>query len=111
RLNSGDAAAIETAFLTYEPYLRMMVRRQLSAPLRARFDSADIVQSVWLRLVPGLRAGRWYFADAVHLRGFLVKAERNHFINSADHAVLERKQPLAGAYQLPPSPQPEPAAI
>jgi RNA polymerase sigma factor (sigma-70 family) len=110
RLNSGDAAAIENAFLTYEPYLRMMVRRQLSAPLRARFDSADIVQSVWARLLLGLRGGRWYFADAAHLRGFLVTAARNHFLNRAGRACLARQQALAGADQLP-SPQPGPHEV
>ena len=33
QLNSGDTAAAEQVFRTYEPYLRMMVRRQLSAPI------------------------------------------------------------------------------
>ena len=51
QINNGDNAAIEQAILTYEPYLRMMVRRQLPTPLRARFDSTDIVHSVWVRLL------------------------------------------------------------
>src|SRR5262245_51267807 len=42
-LSSGDDAAVERVFRRYEPYLRMVVRRALSKPLRAKFDSVDIV--------------------------------------------------------------------
>ena len=38
RLNQGDVAAAERAFLAYEPYLRMAVRRRLSGPLRSKID-------------------------------------------------------------------------
>src|SRR2546425_343796 len=46
QLCSGDLAAAEHFFRAYEPYLRKAVRRHLTGPLRAKFDSADIVQSV-----------------------------------------------------------------
>ena len=57
RLNKGDMSAAERAFLTFEPYLRMAVRRRLSGPLRAKLDSTDIVQSVWADLISALRRG------------------------------------------------------
>ena len=65
QLNGGDAAAAEQVFRTYEPYLRMMVRRQLRPPLRAKFDSMDVVQSVWADVLEGMRdrAAGWHFAD------------------------------------------------
>ena len=44
QLNRGDCAAAEHVFRTYEPYLRMLVRRQLRSALRAKFDSMDVVQ-------------------------------------------------------------------
>jgi RNA polymerase sigma-70 factor (ECF subfamily) len=81
KLSSGDPAAAEQAFLAYEPYLRMVVRRQLSTWLRAKFDSVDVVQSVWADLLEGFRTAGWRFADADHLRAFLVKVTQNRFID------------------------------
>jgi RNA polymerase sigma factor (sigma-70 family) len=111
RLNGGDAEAIEAAFLAHEPALRLIVRRQLAGWLRAKFDSVDVVHSVWARLLPGLRQGRWRFASAGELRAFLVRVTRNHLTNRAHRAALEvqyargRSDP-AGA---PVSPEPGPA--
>src|SRR6516164_2611617 len=68
KLSSGDPTAAEQAFLAYEPYLRMVVRRQLPTWLRPKFDSVDVVQSVWADLLEGFRTAGWRFADADHLR-------------------------------------------
>src|SRR5947209_7094982 len=81
QLCSGDPAAAEQVFLAYEPYLRKAVRRQLPAPLRAKFDSADVLQSVWADVLRGFREAGWRFADADHLRGFLYTATRNRLID------------------------------
>jgi RNA polymerase sigma-70 factor (ECF subfamily) len=81
KLNSGDPTAAEQAFLAYEPYLRKVVRRLLPARLRTKFDSVDIVQSAWGDLLTGFRKAGWRFADANHLRAFLVRATRNRFID------------------------------
>ena len=61
KLCSGDAAAAEHVFLAYEPYLRLVVRRQLPDRLRLKFDSVDIVQSVWADLLRGFRQAGWRF--------------------------------------------------
>src|SRR3954463_558401 len=71
RLCSGDHAAAEQVFLTFEPYLRMVVRRQLPTRLRARFDSTDIVQSVWADVLGGFREAGWRFGTVEQLRSFL----------------------------------------
>ena len=68
-------------FQTFEPYLRMVIRRQISAKLRAKFDSTDIVQSVWADVVDGLRQSKWTFETMAQLRAFLVKMTRNRFID------------------------------
>src|SRR6516164_6025286 len=81
QLCRGDAAAAEKVFRVYEPYLRLVVRRQLSPGLRAKFDSIDVVQSVWADVLDGFRAAGWRFTDVNHLRAFLVKATRNRFID------------------------------
>ena len=61
KLTSGDEAAAQQVFLTYEPYLRMVVRRLLPPRLRPKFDSTDIVQSVWADMVTGFRSAGWRF--------------------------------------------------
>src|SRR5262245_42361162 len=81
KLCSGDTQAAEEVFRAYEPYLRMVVRRQLSARLRSKFDSVDVVQSVWADLLDKFRAGGYSFATPDHLRAFLVKLTRNRFID------------------------------
>lgn len=96
KLCSGDAAAAEEVFRTYEPYLRMVVRRQLPARLRAKFDSVDVVQSIWVDVLHGFRGAGWRFASSAQLRAFLVKVTRNRFIDRVrqHQRVLDREQPL-----------------
>ncbi|MEX2114939.1 MAG: sigma-70 family RNA polymerase sigma factor [Pirellulales bacterium] len=105
KLNAGDAEAAERVFLAYEPYLRMVVRRRLSMSLRAKFDSMDVVQSVWADLLDGLRKARWAFTDSHQLRAFLVKMTRNRFVDGLRHhrKALEREVPMgeSGLESLP----------
>jgi RNA polymerase sigma-70 factor (ECF subfamily) len=115
RLNSGDVLAAERAFLAFEPYLRMAVRRQLDAGLRSKLDSMDIIQSVWADLLCGFRAADWRFSDRFHLRAFLVRVTRNRVIDRhrQHHRALKREEPLSlvapGA--LPASSQPRPSEV
>ena len=96
KLNSGDPAAAEQIFVAYEPFLRMVVRRRLSAALRAKFDSVDIVQSVWADLLDGFRKTKWSFQNADQLRAFLVKVTRNRFIDRLrqHREALDRELPM-----------------
>src|SRR5438067_4173326 len=80
RLHQGDLAAAEQVFVRYEPALRMLVRRQLSARLRAKFDSVDVVQSVWADLLGLFRQADQRFTDVDHLQAFLITATRNRFV-------------------------------
>src|SRR5205814_1917074 len=81
KLSSGDMAAAEQVFLAFEPYLRKAVRRQLSPAVRSKFDSTDILQSVWVDVLRRFREAGWRFTDADHLRGFLFVATRNRLID------------------------------
>jgi len=97
QLQRGDVAAAEQLFIAFEPWLRLLVRRQLPTDLQAKFDSVDVVQSIWADLIEGLRHGRWQFEDAQRLRRFLVRATQNRFV---DHVRRNRRaadceQPLA----------------
>jgi RNA polymerase sigma factor (sigma-70 family) len=115
RLNKGDMSAAERAFLAYEPYLRMAVRRRLNGPLRAKFDSADIVQSVWADVLAGFRTAGWQFTDRSHLRAFLVKVARNRLIDRRrqHHHAIEKERALAETSldQLPAADLPRPSEI
>ena len=115
RLCRGDVAAAEQVFVTYEPYLRMVVRRQLPSRLRTRFDSVDIVQSAWRDLLDGFRTAGWRFESARQLQAFLVKVTRNRFIDRCrQHSgSLDREEPLGQVdpHALPPSPQPGPGQV
>ncbi len=115
KLRNGDTDAATDLFLAYEPFLRLVVRRQLSVALRAKFDSADVVQSVWADLVEGFRRQEWNFPDIHRLRAFLVRTTRNRFIDRVRQHLgdLEREQRLANHREedLPPSPLPQPIDI
>ena len=99
RLNGGDEAAAEQVFRTYEPYLRIVVRRQIRAPLRAKFDSMDVVQSVWADILEGVRDAGWHFADRAQLQAFLVRLARNRFLDRCRKYKhdLAREEPLASS--------------
>jgi RNA polymerase sigma factor (sigma-70 family) len=112
KLAAGDAAAAEQVFRAYEPYLRMVVRRHLSPELRAKFDSLDVVQSVWAHMLKDFRQAGWHFANRTHLRAFLVRLTRHRLIDylRRHRRALEREQPLAKGrledHLLSPTPEP-----
>src|SRR5438270_9045459 len=81
RLNAGDERAVEQMFIAFEPYMRMAIHRRIAGSLRAKLDSADVVQSVWADLVDGLRESRWTFESLEQFRAFLIKMTRNRLID------------------------------
>jgi RNA polymerase sigma factor (sigma-70 family) len=115
RLCTGDKDAAEQVFLAFEPYLRTAVRRQLPAPYRSKFDSTDILQSVWADALRGFRDAGWRFVDADHLRGFLFVATRNRMIDRVrqHQGALAREKPLDpnARQDLPASKQPRPSEV
>ena len=96
-LESGDPAAAERVFVAFEPYLRMVVRKKLSPRLRAKFDSVDVVQSVWVDVLRGFREAGWRFADEAHLRAFLIKVTRHRFIDK----IRRHRTTLRGTARSP----------
>jgi RNA polymerase sigma-70 factor (ECF subfamily) len=81
RLAGGEEEAAAELFRAYEPYLRIVVRRQLPDRLRRRFDSTDVVQSVWADVLVAFRRNDCHFEDAAHLQAYLVRAARNRFVD------------------------------
>jgi RNA polymerase sigma-70 factor (ECF subfamily) len=115
KLSAGDPQAAEEVFRAYEPYLRLVVRRQITSSLRSKFDSADVVQSIWADLLPGFRRSEWRFDNAVQLRGFLVKVTRNRLIDRMrkHRTGMAVERPLIDSAQegFPASTAPRPSEV
>ncbi len=112
KLTGGDDAAAEQVFRAYEPYLRMVVRRRLSPELRVKFDSVDIVQSVWVHVLKRFRVAGWRFATVAQLRSFLVQLTRHRFLDRLRRVknAVEREEPL-GQDALLPGSEPQPSEV
>ena len=80
QLARGDMQAAGALFDAYAPYLRALVRRQLSDQLRAKFDSADVVQSVWVQVVRRLGRDGWSVDDEARLRALLATIARRRLL-------------------------------
>jgi RNA polymerase sigma-70 factor (ECF subfamily) len=113
QLRSGDVGAAERLFAAHEPILRIVVRRRLPRWLRAKYDSTDVVQSVWAGLMQGLYDGRWRFVSAARLRAFLITAVRNRLTDRVrqHHAAANRERPMGDLAidALPPDKGPRPS--
>ena len=83
QLGRGEVAALAELFEAYAPYLRAVVRAQISDRLRAEFDSVDVVQSVWVQLARHLRRDGLRVNDTGHLRALLVTIARRRLITRA----------------------------
>jgi RNA polymerase sigma-70 factor (ECF subfamily) len=83
QLGRGEVEALGELFEAYAPYLRAVVRRQLADRLRAKFDSVDVVQSVWVQLIRRLGRDGWKVNDEGHLRALLVTIARRRLISRA----------------------------
>jgi RNA polymerase sigma-70 factor (ECF subfamily) len=99
RMCSGDPRAAEQVFVAYEAQLRRLVRRQLSRRLRAKFDSLDVVQSVWAHVLNDFQQGGCRITSTTHLRNFLVRVTRNCLTDRLRHyrTALACEEPLTEA--------------
>jgi RNA polymerase sigma factor (sigma-70 family) len=111
-LSRGDSVATERVYRAIEPYLLKVVRRMLPQMLRAKFDSADVLQSVWADALCGLREERWRFERTDQLRGFLFVAVRNRLIQRVRRygkVAAREERGAATRLRALPSAQPRPS--
>jgi RNA polymerase sigma-70 factor (ECF subfamily) len=104
RIRQGDHEAFAEMVAAYQPQLRTAIHRSLPDRIRRRFDSLDVVQSVWACVLPGLRAGAWQFADESRLAAFLMRVARRRLINRLrrhDPAARREQQTEADVDSLP----------
>jgi RNA polymerase sigma-70 factor (ECF subfamily) len=115
KLSSGDQDAAARVFRAYEPFLRAMVRRRLAPALQSKFDSLDVVQTVWADVITRFRDKERKFADRSHLRAFLARVTYNHFINHCrrhgPQAALEQQLYEDESRAFPASVDPRPSQV
>jgi len=83
QLWKGNAEVLGDLFVVYESYLRAIVRSQLSDRLRSKFDSVDVVQSVWVQLLRRMGQDGCRVNDKNHLRALLVTIARRRLVSRA----------------------------
>jgi RNA polymerase sigma-70 factor (ECF subfamily) len=114
RLRGGDADAAEELVAAYEPLLRGAVRGGMSAPLRTKLDSADVVQSVWACALPALRDGDWDVPDGASLRALLLTVARRRLVSHfrRHRKALEHEQAAGTDVDLlPEAGRPRPSEV
>ena len=82
RVQDGDESALLVLLQHYEPRLRTAARVLLGPLLRPHLDSLDLVQSVHRILLPGLREGKYDFADPEQLIGLALTVLRRKVANN-----------------------------
>jgi DNA-directed RNA polymerase specialized sigma24 family protein len=91
RVRGGDAGAAEQLVRTYEPSIRMVIRRRLTDPaLRRLVDSIDIVQSVLGNFFVRAASGQFGLDSPQQLHKLLVTMALNKIRN------LARRPPSQG---------------
>ena len=113
-LSRGDAETAERLFAAYAPYLRAIVRGHLAERFRSKFDTSDVVQSVWVQVVRKVREGTWRVGSEAELRGLLATITRRRLITQVRHhaAAADRERPLGEGVAGGPSPdQPRPSEV
>jgi RNA polymerase sigma factor (sigma-70 family) len=83
QLWQGNIEVLGELFAVYESYLRAIVRSQLSDNLRSKFDSVDVVQSVWVQLLRRMGEDGCRVNDKNHLRALLVTIARRRLVSRA----------------------------
>lgn len=111
RLLEGDLNCAERLFHEFEPYLRFIIRKQLSSRLRAKFDSTDVLQSVWECVVRDLKTRGLAFESSEHLRTYLVKIAHHRFFDQVrrNRGALSNEFPRSTSRLAYPSNQPRPS--
>src|SRR5262249_26077325 len=82
---------------------------------RAKFDSADVVQSAWVQLLKGFRESGWRFSDTAHLRAFLLIVTRHRLTDRLrrHQTALASERPLVARADESsvPSSEPRPSEV
>jgi RNA polymerase sigma factor (sigma-70 family) len=76
RVRLGDEEALAELLRQYEPEVRRAARYLLGRLMRPGLDSVDLVQSVYVALLEGLRDKRYYLSNSQQFLGLANKIVR-----------------------------------
>lgn len=110
RVSRGDVTVAEQLHAAYAAYVRAIVRRRLSAHLRAKFDSADVAQSVWAQVVRRVEAG-WRVDTEADLRAMLAVIARRRAATRARGEPRPAEQGGTALAAAPARHQPTPSQV
>jgi RNA polymerase sigma factor (sigma-70 family) len=101
-LHSGDSAEFQQLVGDCTPHLLKVIRRRLDRRMRARFDSIDFTQAVWLSFVA--QAERLpEFQDANELRKYLGEMAKNKVIDEVRRQLGGQQRDITRELPLSPS--------
>jgi RNA polymerase sigma factor (sigma-70 family) len=89
RVHLDDDQALAGLITIYEPAIRRAARMLLGKALRSSLDPTDLVQSVHLQLILGLRAKKFRFGSPEQLRSLAVTLLRHKLV---EHWRRHRRQ-------------------
>lgn len=86
----GDSAALAAVVERYLPHVRQVVRRRLSATLRAQFDSTDFTQNVWASFIR-VTIDRLDLPNERALVAFLAKMAENKVLEECRQQTTDMR--------------------
>jgi RNA polymerase sigma factor (sigma-70 family) len=90
RICGGSSEAVDQFIEDYGPHIQRVVRSRLNPSLRAKFDSLDFVQMVWMTLFSDL-SKLAEFTDPDELTAYLVVLARNKVIEETRRRTRYQK--------------------
>lgn len=108
-----DVEAVAAMFAAYAPYLRAIVRCQMSEQMRGKFDSVDVVQSVWVHVLRQIGRDGWQLTDERQVRALLATIARRRLITRVRRHTsgIEPNQSFGDFDSLPQTNQPRPSEV
>lgn len=103
--------ALDSLYRAYTPYLRAVVRRNLTDHLQAKFDSMDVVHSVWARVARQLGEEEWAVENEEQLRALLATIARRRVASRARRPETRDDLPEAEWERLPERDRPRPSEV
>ena len=93
RALAGDQEAWRELFASHEAWMRGVLKNRIPPALRPRFDTDDVIQSVFLELAQ--RSGSLRVPDAPGFRRWLARILLNELRERIEHAQAQRRHPGA----------------
>jgi RNA polymerase sigma factor (sigma-70 family) len=93
-LRAGNRTAFRTVVQRYGAAIRRIIRRRMDPRLRARFDTADFEQDVWMAVLAPSRAPDHFFSTPRDLVAFLGQLARNKVVDARRRCLHSGKRDL-----------------